>query len=156
VASNKAPWSELDPETYENMTAVLVSRLNLQAQRIDGSGGDGGRDVQIPRATGPEIFEMKSFTGRMKSKRRTQVKNSLTRAAQHNPVAWHLVVRHAAGVGHGARVGHDRCRCPAALAGSPDRPAALGRQELHDSRTTAHRGATCFGERALGSELARV
>ncbi|MGB6454811.1 MAG: hypothetical protein WBH47_10015, partial [Streptosporangiaceae bacterium] len=77
---------------YEDMVAVLISRLHPEAQRIDGSGGDGGRDVQLPLPKGLEIFELKSFTGRMTTTRRRQVEKSLLRAAQHNPTAWHLVV----------------------------------------------------------------
>jgi hypothetical protein len=74
------------------MVAVLISRLHTEAQRIDGSGGDGGRDVQLPLLTGLEIFELKSFTGRMTGPRRRQVERSLAKAAKHEPKAWHLVV----------------------------------------------------------------
>ena len=42
-------WDELGPQSYEDMVSVLVSRLHPDAQRIDGKGGDGGRDVQIVR-----------------------------------------------------------------------------------------------------------
>jgi hypothetical protein len=59
------------------MVAVLISRIHPEAQRIDGSGGDGGRDVQLPLPTGLEIFELKSFTGRMTATRRRQVEKSL-------------------------------------------------------------------------------
>jgi hypothetical protein len=74
------------------MVSVLISRLHPEAQRIDGSGGDEGRDVQLPLPTGLEIFELKSFTGRMTPTRRRQVERSLKRAAKHNPKDWHLVV----------------------------------------------------------------
>jgi hypothetical protein len=90
---NRVDW--IDPRLssiYEDMVAVLISRLYPHTQRIDGSGGDNGRDVIMRLPSGTEIFELKSFTGRLSSGRRTQVKNSLIRAAQHNPVAWHLVV----------------------------------------------------------------
>ena len=50
--------------------SVLLSRLHSNSQRIDGKGGDGGRDVQIFHAGDGSIvdaFELKSFTGRMNS-----------------------------------------------------------------------------------------
>ena len=90
--SNRVRWQEVDRETYEDMVAVLISRLHPKAQRIDGSGGDGGRDVQVPLEGGLEIFQLKSQTGRMGKSQRAQVRNSLKGAALHNPVAWHLVV----------------------------------------------------------------
>ena len=71
---------------------VLISRLHPEAQRIDGSGGDGGRDVQLPLPSGLEIFELKSFTGRVTPTRRRQVAKSLREAAKHSPRAWHFVV----------------------------------------------------------------
>lgn len=77
---------------FENMASVLISRLNPGVRRIDGSGGDGGRDLILPTPVGVEIFELKSFTERMTSKRRTQVKRSLARAAKHSPTRWNLLV----------------------------------------------------------------
>ena len=90
--SNRVRWSEVDQDTYEDMVAVLISRLHPTAQRIDGSGGDGGRDVLVPLEDGLEIYQLKSHTGRVRGSRRTHVKNSLARAAEHEPAAWHLVV----------------------------------------------------------------
>ena len=92
MVSNRVHWEGLDPQTYEDMVAVLISRLNPQAQRIDGSGGDGGRDVQILTDEGPVFFELKSFKGRLNPSRRQQVKRSLQRAARQDPVRWSLVV----------------------------------------------------------------
>ena len=94
MTQNRIDWSDprISPTVYEDMVAVLISRLHPEAQRIDGSGGDGGRDVQLPLPTGLEIFELKSFTGRMTAPRRRQVERSLKKAAEHNPTAWHLVV----------------------------------------------------------------
>ncbi len=85
-------WSDLDPSTYEDAVAVLISRLHPHVQRIDGSGGDGGRDVWVPVGGGFEIYELKSFTGRLTDARRAQVKRSLERATANSPVAWHLLV----------------------------------------------------------------
>jgi hypothetical protein len=94
VPQNRVNWSDprISPAVYEDMVAVLISRLHPAVQRIDGSGGDGGRDVQLPLSSGLEIFEEKSFTGRMTQTRRRQVESSLSNAAEHSPVAWHLVV----------------------------------------------------------------
>ena len=94
MPQNRVDWSDprISAAVYEDMVAVLISRLHSEVQRIDGSGGDGGRDVQLPLPSGLEIFEEKSFTGRMTQTRRRQVESSLSNAAAHSPVAWHLVV----------------------------------------------------------------
>ncbi len=88
-------WDRLEPRIYENMVSVLLSRLNPDAQRIDGKGGDGGRDVQIVGGQNSHIvdaFELKSFTGRMKPTQRRQVVRSLKRAASLEPAQWTLIV----------------------------------------------------------------
>ena len=88
-------WDELGPQKYEDMVSVLLSRLCPGAQRIEGKGGDGGRDVQIINHDDGSIvhaFELKSFTGRMSTSRRQQVAHSLTRAANLSPARWTLVV----------------------------------------------------------------
>lgn len=89
---NRVTWDELDPATYEDMVAVLVRRLHPNATRIDGSGGDNGQDVVLKTAEGIEIWELKSFTGRMTSSRRKQVARSFRRAMAHEPRRWNLVV----------------------------------------------------------------
>lgn len=78
---------------YEDLIANLIKRLHPRAQRIDGSGGDEGRDVQVPSDDGLAIYELKSFTGRLsKGGRKAQVSRSLAKAATHDPDSWHLVV----------------------------------------------------------------
>ena len=86
---------DIERQRYEDMVSVLLSRLHPEAQRIDGKGGDGGRDVQIVRGQNNQIihaFELKSFTGRIEKTRRRQVVRSLERAAGLKPVQWTLVV----------------------------------------------------------------
>ncbi len=84
-------WA-LPAGVYEDMVACLLNHLNREARRIDGSGGDGGRDVQFELPQGLQIFELKSFTGRMGKVQRRQVERSLARAAKLNPVRWELIV----------------------------------------------------------------
>ena len=85
-------WERVPSGQYEDMVAVLLSHMNPGIRRIDGAGGDGGRDAEFPREAGPEIYQLKSFTGRMTASRRRQVERSLKKAAARNPVEWHLVV----------------------------------------------------------------
>jgi hypothetical protein len=89
----RVKWDELDPGRYEDMVAVLLSNIYPEAaERIDGSGGDGGRDVQLRYESDLDGFELKGFTGRMTSGRRAQVKRSLRRAASVGLRSWTLVV----------------------------------------------------------------
>ena len=85
-------WDNISENQFEDMVAVLLHHLYPKSEHIDGSGGDGGRDVQIDTGNGLVAFELKSFTGRLTPTRRRQVKRSLTRAAQLGPLSWTLVV----------------------------------------------------------------
>ena len=85
-------WARLSEKLYEDMGSVLLSHLYPTSTRLDGSGGDGGRDVQIIGDDGTDAFELKSFTGRMTSTRRTQVKKSLLKAKGLKPKSWTLIV----------------------------------------------------------------
>jgi hypothetical protein len=73
------------------MVSVLLSRLR-QARRVDGSGGDGGRDCYFSDEDGTDVYELKSFTGRMGQTQRRQVERSLRRAMADSPRSWTLVV----------------------------------------------------------------
>lgn len=92
TGENRVRWELLDPTTYEDMVAVLLSYRHPDLVRIDGKGGDGGRDCYWDTDRGREAAELKSFTGRMDKSRRSQVVRSLKRAAAHKPVVWELVV----------------------------------------------------------------
>jgi CRP-like cAMP-binding protein len=90
------PWESPHVRAvYEDMVAVLLSTLHPKAERLDGRGGDNGRDVQLRHGDGPlDLFELKSFTGRLGREhgRRRQVEASLKAAASLNPNRWTLVV----------------------------------------------------------------
>jgi hypothetical protein len=88
-------WEDLErTPTFEDMVSVLLSRQHPDAERIDGIGGDGGRDVQLRRPGRLDLFELKSFTGRLGARpnRRGQVEESLRAAAALQPDKWCLVV----------------------------------------------------------------
>ena len=94
LVSTVAPisWDRLEPRVYERMIAVLINRLHPASLRIDGSGGDGGRDIQIPVDDRIEIYELKSHTGRVGKTQRQQIKRSLNRASTLKPISWTLVI----------------------------------------------------------------
>ena len=89
------PWDELHEPQYADLASRLLVRLHPDAEVMDGSGGDGGRDVQLRIAGQLIIFELKSFTGRLSTRspaRRKQVEKSLAAAAKLKPAEWYLVV----------------------------------------------------------------
>jgi hypothetical protein len=75
----RVDFDRLSPREYEDMVAVLLSRIH-QTHRVDGSGGDGGRDCYFAGGNGTDAYELKGFTGRMTPGRRQQVIRSLNRA----------------------------------------------------------------------------
>lgn len=70
---------------------MLLSRIR-QAHRVDGRGGDGGRDCYFSDEEGTDVYELKSFTGRMGRTQRRQVERSLDQAMKGSPRSWTLVV----------------------------------------------------------------
>lgn len=85
-------WSRLSSTTYERMVACLLSHQNPGVRRIDGSGGDGGRDCQFEAPDGLHALELKRFPGgRVGKTQRRQVVRSLKRAATLNPTDWTLI-----------------------------------------------------------------
>jgi hypothetical protein len=84
-------FDQLSPRKYEDMVSVLLSR-ERQTHRVDGTGGDGGRDCYFSDNDGTDAYELKSFTGRMTQSRRRQVTRSLRRAMVQTPRTWTLVL----------------------------------------------------------------
>jgi len=72
---------------------MLVNHLHPnRARRIDGAGGDDGRDVQVELDDGNHFFEIKRFALRLTPKQKRQIKNSLLRAAELDPIDWTLLM----------------------------------------------------------------
>jgi hypothetical protein len=90
------PWGELAekrPKASEALVTMLVLRLRDRAQAVDGTGGDGGRDLfEYTESNELVLYEAKSFTGRMDRGRRKQVVRSLVSASRHQPDHWDLLV----------------------------------------------------------------
>lgn len=86
-------WETLDAKRVEDLVSSLLNVLYPdRAQRIDGIGGDDGRDVQLTLTDGIHAFEIKSHTGRIRPNRRRQVERSLARAVLLSPESWTLLV----------------------------------------------------------------
>lgn len=86
-------WDGLDPHRMERVVQVLL-RDAFGATAIDGSGGDLAQDARWESPEGLVIFEVKSFSKRLNTSQKRQVKRSLLRAVElHSPVRWVLITR---------------------------------------------------------------
>ena len=89
------PWSKLSEPAYAQLVSLLLQRMMPTAEVLDGSGGDGGRDVQVRQDGLLTLYELKHFTGRLSRRspsRQPQVEKSLAQATKLRPKLWHLVV----------------------------------------------------------------
>ena len=86
-------WEGLSSEEFEQIISVLLSRT-FSTRRVDGAGGDEGIDCSFHDETGYHIFQIKSFVrGRLsEGGRKAQIERSLSRALQHGPDRWTLIV----------------------------------------------------------------
>lgn len=86
-------WLRLNNKSFEDMVACVLSHENPKVRRIDGSGGDKGRDCQFDSPEGLHAFQIKHFPGgRMGKSQRRQVIKSLQTVMKLNPVDWVLIV----------------------------------------------------------------
>jgi hypothetical protein len=94
MASPVVPWSDYTGSEAEALIAALLVRTIPGAQRIDGSGGDGGVDVRVRQDGEDHVYEIKGFHGRLTSGQKRQISNSLTTAVEHQPamIRWTLVL----------------------------------------------------------------
>jgi hypothetical protein len=94
MAGSVVPWREYSGRDAEDLIAALLVRTVPGAQRIDGSGGDDGVDVQAPVDGGYRIYQIKSFHNRLTASQKRQITDSLATAVQRQPrmVRWTLVL----------------------------------------------------------------
>jgi hypothetical protein len=78
---------------FEKIVSVLLSSLHPTSMRIDGSGGDGGRDHQLHIDGRLDVWQSKYFMGRLSDAggRKGQIERSLVKAAELQPDHWFLV-----------------------------------------------------------------
>jgi hypothetical protein len=90
--SSEINWNELSPERCENLITALLTELYPHGRRINGRGGDGGRDYETPLDGGWHRFEIKSWSREFGKSQRQQLKRSLQRTLAANPVKVTIVV----------------------------------------------------------------
>lgn len=77
---------------FEQIVSVLLSTLHPESRRIDGAGGDGGRDHEMYVDNKLILWQCKYFMGRIADGgRKKQIINSLVTAAGRQPDEWELV-----------------------------------------------------------------
>lgn len=77
---------------FEKIVGVLLSNLHPGSRRIDGAGGDGGRDHQFQIDDKLVVWQSKYFIGRLSTgNRKRQITNSLITVAAMQPDSWTLV-----------------------------------------------------------------
>jgi hypothetical protein len=87
-------WTEIGSGgRFEDIVGVLLSTLNPEIDRIDGSGGDGGRDYQLVSSDRLDYWQSKYFLGRLSDSRtrKTQIVNSLNTGAAAQPDSYTLL-----------------------------------------------------------------
>lgn len=87
-------WAEVGAGgRFEQIVSVLLSTMYPDSQRIDGAGGDGGRDHQLFVDGRLEFWQSKYFLRRLADAggRKAQIKKSLAVASALQPDSWTLL-----------------------------------------------------------------
>jgi hypothetical protein len=91
----KIDWGAHDGDLVERVIAVMLQQERPRSWRRRASRGDAGVDILEPVGDAFDIYQVKSYTGPLTSKRKTDIKNSLERVKADfgRPVrCWYLVV----------------------------------------------------------------
>jgi hypothetical protein len=87
-------WTEVGAGgRFEKIVSTLLSTLHPDSERIDGAGGDGGRDHLWRTGGQLEVWQSKYYLRRLSesSTRKRHITESLIAAAAHQPDSWTLV-----------------------------------------------------------------
>lgn len=94
-------WSQIERPEFDRVVEALLQRIHgaepgVTVEAFDGRGGDQGCDVVVSReGVVWRIYQLKYFPEGFSGgnvKRRQQIKKSFTRAMEHAPVEWVLVI----------------------------------------------------------------
>jgi hypothetical protein len=85
-------WDRLSEKQCEDLITALLTELYPHGRRIDGRGGDGGRDYEVPVDGGWHRFEVKSWSEQFGKSQKQQLKASLQTTLRANPVRVTVVV----------------------------------------------------------------
>lgn len=86
-------WQAFDPDRFERAVQILL-REQFGAVAIDGAGGDQAHDSRLATPDGLDVFEVKSFSKRLATSQKRQIKKFLDRAVLlHKPRRWVLITR---------------------------------------------------------------
>jgi hypothetical protein len=87
-------WAEVGAGgRFEKIVSTLLSTLHPDSERIDGAGGDGGRDHQWRTDDRLELWQSRYYLRRLSESqtRKRHITESLVAAAAHQPDSWTLV-----------------------------------------------------------------
>ncbi len=86
-------WTKVDSTSFEDLIQALIVETHPGAVAMDGSGGDGGRDVELAKPERRVFFDAKYFPEPLRRTQRRQVERALKSVAKHGDVdEWILVV----------------------------------------------------------------
>jgi hypothetical protein len=85
-------WDRLSEKQCEDLITALLTELYPHGRRINGRGGDGGRDYEVPVDGGWHRFEVKSWSKEFGKSQRQQLKASLKTTLRARPVKVTIVV----------------------------------------------------------------
>jgi hypothetical protein len=90
--ASEVEWEGLSSKQCEDLITALLTELYPHGRRIDGRGGDRGRDFEVPVESGWHRFEVKSWARDFGKSQHQQLRDSLRTTLKANPVKVTIVV----------------------------------------------------------------
>ncbi|MDP9643677.1 hypothetical protein J2S53_003622 [Actinopolyspora lacussalsi] len=74
---SRLEWTRYSGDDVEAVIGIMLCREHKEAQRVRPSKGDRGVDVFVPTPEGWDVYQVKSFTGNLKSGQKSKIRDSL-------------------------------------------------------------------------------
>lgn len=145
-------WDRVGQPGFDRLVEALVHRVydaTARVEAVNGRGGDDGIDIKVTHGSRVRIFQLKyypdGFPTTAHKGRRKSIRQSFTRALQHQPWEWILVVPctlttaerefvTSLAAGQTVRVGvWDRAKLDGLLATHADLEASFTRDQLFEA-----------------------